>query len=93
MAIATAELVLFALRAGVRLGRAARTAYVDSIRMREIALPIPNAGFTLDVIHARTAGLTEFGTWCSGTNGNAALTLGGSAQLGQNLGGVFAQAR
>ncbi|MCA9310757.1 MAG: hypothetical protein KDA21_06095, partial [Phycisphaerales bacterium] len=54
MAIATAELVLFALRAGVRLGRAARTAYVDSIRMREIALPIPNAGFTLDVIHART---------------------------------------
>ncbi len=59
MAIASAELVLFAIRAGVRLGQAARTAYIEQVRMREIALPFPNAGNDPSITDARSFFKTE----------------------------------
>ena len=39
--IATTEMVLFAIQAGVKLGQQARLAYVDSTRRRELTLPLP----------------------------------------------------
>jgi hypothetical protein len=39
---AEAELILFAIRSGIRLGTQARAAFVDSTRAREIALPLPD---------------------------------------------------
>ncbi len=39
---AEAEVVLFAIQSAVRLGAAARQAYVDSTLARELVLPLPN---------------------------------------------------
>jgi len=38
----SAAWVMFAVRSAVRLGAAARTAYVDATRRRELVLPLPN---------------------------------------------------
>lgn len=37
-----AELIMFAIRSGIRLGQQSREAYVDATRRRELMLPLPN---------------------------------------------------
>ena len=37
-----AELIMFAIRSGIRLGQQSREAYVDATRRRELTLPLPN---------------------------------------------------
>ena len=36
-----AELIMFAIRSAIKLGRQSRTAYVDAVRRRELVLPLP----------------------------------------------------
>ena len=40
--IASSELVVFAIKAGIRLGQQARLAYVDSTRRRKLTIPLPD---------------------------------------------------
>ncbi|MAE66828.1 MAG: hypothetical protein CMJ18_21425 [Phycisphaeraceae bacterium] len=54
MAVGTVELAMYAIRAGVRLGQAARRAFVEQTKLRAIRLPVPRAGFELSVLQART---------------------------------------
>jgi hypothetical protein len=37
-----AELIMFAIRSGIKLGQQSREAYVDATRRRELMLPLPN---------------------------------------------------
>ena len=39
------EVILFAIRAGVRLGQEARQTYIDSTKRRELVLPLPRFDF------------------------------------------------
>jgi hypothetical protein len=45
-----AELIMFAIRSAVKLGRQSRAAYVDAVRRRELVLPLPGfpAAITVD---------------------------------------------
>jgi len=52
--VASAELILFAIRAGVRLGAEARRAYVDHTRQRELTLPLPHVNLAPDLTSAIT---------------------------------------
>jgi len=53
MPVATTELVLFGIQAGLRLGAAVRRAYVDQARQRALTLPLPLIDLRPDVIEAR----------------------------------------
>ena len=54
MPVGSVDLVLFAVRAGVRLGHAARQAYVEQTKQRAISLPLPSVGLDPKVRHARS---------------------------------------
>ena len=43
------EVILFAIRAGLRLGQEARQAYIDGTKRRELILPLPKVDFGANV--------------------------------------------
>ena len=52
MVAVSVEIVLFAIRSGIKLGQQMRQAYVDSTKNRELVLPLPNFFGKTDITSA-----------------------------------------
>jgi hypothetical protein len=67
------DIVLVAIRSGIKLGQQMRQAYVDSTKNRELVLPLPNFFGSVDMTSARTFFVGDGIAYVEGTPRLAAL--------------------